>query len=265
VKHFLWSLLLLLPGISFADNALEGTWVMQPDLTSFSPHTMDFLIERNTYRRTDCGDPIVVATNGADQPMDRQPLFDSMAVRLVDKLTVEVKQKLKGNLAWKGTYTVSHDQRQMTLDYEDDRTSNPVTGTIQYSRVGEPLSGAHSLSGSWRAEKLMHLSPSALTLRIEALDKGLALQWSDGRRVESNLDGKYYQLSGHVSGAAVSVLQDRPDMLALNRTQNNVAVEVSRARLSGDSQTLIYAQVDWLCRKTVNFSYQRQMGKAPTP
>lgn len=237
---------------------------MQPDLTSFSPHTTDFLIERNTYRRTDCGDAIEVPTNGADQPMDRQPLFDSMAVRLVDRHTVEVTQKLKGRLAWKGTYTVSRDQRQMTLVYDDDRTSNPVTGTIQYSRVGEPLSGAHSLSGSWRAEKLVHLSASGLTLRIEALDKGLALQWSDGRHVESNLDGNYYPLSGYLPGAGVSVLQDRPDMLALNRAQNNAAVEVSRARLSEDSQTLIYAQVDWLCRKTVNFSYQRQTEKALT-
>jgi hypothetical protein len=265
VKHSLWSLLLLLPGISLADNAFEGTWVMRPDLTTFSPHTANFLIERNTFRRTDCGDPIEVATNGADQPMDRQPLFDSMAVRLADRHKVEVTQKLRGKLVWKGTYTVSRDQRQMTLDYEDDRTANPVTGALQYSRVGEPLSGAHELSGSWRAEKLMHLSPSGLTLRIEALDKGLGLQWSDGRRVEAKLDGNYNPLNGYLPGAGVSVLQDRPDMLALNRAQNNVAVEVSRARLSQDSQTLIYAQVDWLCRKTVNFSYQRQAEKPSAP
>jgi hypothetical protein len=265
VKHCLWSLLLLLPGISPADNAFEGTWVMRPDLTTFSPHTVDFLIERSTYRRTDCGDPIEVAANGADQPVDRQPLFDSMTVRLADRYKVEVTQKLKGKLAWKGTYTVSRDQRQMTLDYEDDRASSPVTGTIQYSRIGEPLPGAHSLSGSWRAEKLIHLSPSALTLRIEILGKGMGLQWSDGRRVESNLDGKYYPLNGYLPEAGVSVLHDRPDLLALNRAQNNVAVEVSRAQLSGDSQTLSYAQVDWLCRKTVNFSYRRQAEMTPAP
>jgi hypothetical protein len=265
VKHFLWSLLVLLPGASLADNSFEGTWVLRPELTTFLPHTVDLLIERNTYRRTDCGDAIEVPANGADQPINGQPLFDSMAVRLVDKHKVEVVQKFKGKLAWKGTYTVSRDQRQMTLGYEDDRASNPVSGTLQYSRVGEPLSGAHSLSGSWLAEKLIRLSPSALTLRIEAVDKGLGLQWSDGRRVESNLDGKYYPLIGYLPGAAVSVLRDRPDLLSLNRAQNNVAVEVSRARLSEDSRTLVYAQVDWLCRKTMNLSYQRQAEKAPSP
>jgi hypothetical protein len=238
---------------------------MRPELTTFSPHPVDLLIERNSYRRTDCGDAIEVPTNGADQPISGQPLFDSMSVRLVDRHRVEVTQKFKGKLAWKGNYTVSRDQRQMTLDYEDDGASYPVTGILQYSRVGEPLSGAHSLSGSWRAEKLVHLSPSALTLRIDVLDKGLGLRWSDGRRVESYLDGKYYPLNGYLPGAAVSVLQDRPDMLALNRAQNNAAVEVSRARLSEDSQTLTYVQVDWLCRKTMNFSYRRQAEKAPTP
>jgi hypothetical protein len=237
---------------------------MRPELTTFLPHTMDLLIERNTYRRTDCGDPIEVKADGADQPIDGRPLFDSLSVRLVDMHGVEEIQKVKGKLAWKGTYSVSRDQRQMTLEYEDDRAANPVAGTLQYSRVGEPLSGAHSLSGSWLAEKLLKLSPTGLTLRIEAVEKGLGLRWSDGRRVDSTLDGRSYPLNGYSPGAGVAVLHDRPDMLSLNRAQNNVAVEIVRARLSEDSQTLTYAQVDWLCRKTMNLTYQRQAEKPPT-
>jgi hypothetical protein len=265
MKYLLLSLSLLLPGISPADEPFAGLWVMRPELTTFSERALDVLIERNSFRQTDCGDPLEVPTDGMDHPIIGRPLFDSMAVRLVDRRKIEITQKVGGKVAWKGTYTVSRDQRQMTLAYEDDRASNAVSGTIQYSRLGEPLSGAHSVSGRWRAEKLLQLSPSALTLRIQSLDGSLKLQWSDGRSVESKLDPGNYILNGYLPGAGVSVLRSRPDMLALNRTQNSVVVEVSRAYLSEDSQTLRYGQVDWLCRAPVYFNYQRQTEGAPTP
>jgi hypothetical protein len=265
MKYVLPCLLLLLPCVSPAADPFEGLWVMQPDLTTFSPHTTDVLIERNTYRRTGCGDPLEIPSDGRDQSVTGQPLFDSMAVRLLDPQKVEVTQKKGGKRVWKGVYTVSKDQRQMTLIFEDDRASNAVTGTIQYARVGEPLSGAHSLSGSWRAEKLLQLSPSAMTLRIQASDKALGLQWGDGRSVESNLDTRYYPLNGYLPGAGVSVLRDRPDMLALNRVQNSIPVEVSRALVSEDAQTLKVAQADWLCRTAMYFSYQRQTENPSNP
>jgi hypothetical protein len=265
MKHLSLAWLLLLPGLSLADNPFVAQWVMRPELTTFSQRTMDLLIERNTFRQTGCGDPLEVPTDGADQPINGQPLFDSMAVRLMDRGKVEVVQKMGGKLAWRGIYTVSKDQRHMTLVFEDDRVSNPVTGTIRYARVGEPLSGAHSLSGSWRAEKMLQLSPNALTLRIETVDQGLGLHWSDGRSVESNLDTKYYPLHGYLQGAGVSVLHDRPDTLALNRVQSSIPVEVSRIVLSEDAKSVSYAQVDWVCRTAMYFTYQRQAEIAPRP
>jgi len=95
-------------------------------------------------------------------------------------------------------------------------------------------------------------------MRIEAKDHGLAVSWSDGRSADSQLDAKYYPLNGYLPGAQVSILNPRPDTLAINREQGVVAVEVSRAVLSDDGQTLTYKQVDWVCHDLATFIYHKK-------
>jgi hypothetical protein len=252
-------LFLLLPPLSMADSGFAGTWIMQPEATTFGvDHPLELMIERGTYKRSDCAPPFEVAANGSDQPIKEQPLFDTLSVRLVDPRRVDVVQKMAGKVTWKGVYTVSKDQRSMTLQFDDERASTPVTGTILYSRVGNPLSAAHSVSGSWRPEKLTQLSASALTLTIQDQEHGLAMSWSDGRRVESQLDVKYYPLNGYLSGEQVSILHPRPDTLAINREQGATPVEVSRAVISDDGQTITYKQVEWVCRSLTTYIYQKK-------
>jgi hypothetical protein len=263
MKGILW-FFLLLPAISLAASPFAGLWVLQPELTTFSLRTTDLLIERNLYRLSNCGDPLEVPADGSEHAVTGQPLFDTMSVRVVDRRKVEIAQKLAGKPTWKGVYAVSRDQRQMTLQFEDDRPLHPVTGTIEYKRVGDPLPGAHSLSGSWHPQKLTQLSSSALTLRIEDPGKGLGIRWSDGRSVDTNLDARHYPLNGYLAGATLSVLNSRPDMLALNRLQSAIPVEVSRAFLSEDARSLTYMQVDWLCRAETIFTYRKQADPQPT-
>jgi hypothetical protein len=260
----LLSLLLLLPMISSADSPFAGQWVMKPERTTFSMRTTDLLIERNLYRLSSCGDALEAPTDGIEHPVSGWPTFDTLSVRIVDRRKVEITQKLAGKMTWKGVYTVSRDQRLMTLQFEDDRPVNAVIGTLEYARVGEPLSGAHSLSGSWRPQKLTRLSPTGLSMHIEDLEKGLAIRWSDGRSVDTNLDARHYPLNGYLAGATISVLRSRPDTLAINRFQNAAPVEVSRAVLSEDAQTMTYVQVDWQCRTEVIFSYGKEAESQPS-
>jgi hypothetical protein len=257
---FLIPLAVLGPAVSMANSPFAGTWVVQPELTTFQEHPLVLMIEREAYRRSDCVAPLELPANGSDQPVEGQPLFDQMSVRLVDRRRVEVVQKMAGKIAWKGVYTVSKDQRSMALEFDDERASKAVTGVIQYARQGSPLSGAHALSGSWRPEKLTQLSASGLTMTIQEKDPGMAVTWSDGRSAESPLDAKYYPLNGYVSGAQISILHPRPDTLAINREQGVVPVEVARAIVSEDGRTITYKQVDWVCRTPTTYIYQREGG-----
>lgn len=270
---------LLFPAWAMADSPFAGTWIMQPELTTFGEdHPMTIMIERGGYRRTDCVPGIELAADGSDIAVKDQPLFDHMSVRVVNRRRVDISQEMGGKLAWKGSYTVSKDQRSMFLDFDDERTATPVTGTLEYARVGEPLSAAHALSGSWQPQKLTRISSSASTLTIDDTRQdssqsstqdagqdthpgsvsGLALTWSDGRHVQSPLDAKYYPLSGYLPGAIESVMRPRPDTLAINREQGIVPVEVSRVIASPDGQHLTVKHVDWLCRSLTSYVYLRK-------
>jgi hypothetical protein len=250
-------LALLLPAVTMAGSPFAGTWVMQPELTTFGDHPMELMIERGGYKRIGCGTPIEVPADGADKAVKDQPLFDTMSVRLVDRRRVDVVQKMAGKVTWKGVYTVSKDPRSMTLEFDEERTSTPVTGTIQYSRVGEPLAAAHSLSGTWNPEKMTRLSASGLTMTIRDEEHGLALSWSDGRSAESHLDADDHPLNGYLPAAQLSVLHPRPDMLAINRKQGIFPVEVSRAFISDDGRTMTYRQIDWICHGLTSYVYQK--------
>lgn len=259
IMKFIGLLAVLLPPLSMADSPFAGTWVVQPELTTFGEdHPLELMIERGTYRRSDCAGPLEVPADGSDRPVKDQPLFDTLSVRLVDRRRVDIVQKLADKVTWKGVYTVSKDQHSMTLDFDDERAASPVTGTIQYSRTGEPLSAAHALSGTWNPQKLIHLSAAGATLTIEEAGQGLAVNWADGRRVVSPLDAKYYPLAGYLPGAQVSILHPRPDTLAINREQGIFPVEVSRVVLSDDGQTLTVKQVEWICRALTTYVYHRK-------
>jgi hypothetical protein len=247
-----------LPTLAVAETPFAGTWVIQPELTTFAQRSMTVMIERGIYKRSDCTTALEVPADGSEQAVKGQPLFDHMSVRIVDSGRVEIEQKMAGKRTWKGLYTVSKDRRSMTLAFEDDRPAKAVTGVIKYVREGEPLSGAHALSGTWRPEKLVQLSQSALTLAIQDKDDGIALSWSDGRSTESKLDAKYNPLNGYLDGATMSVLRPRPDTLAINQLQNVVPVEVSRLIISDDNRTLTNKRVDWLCQAMTVFVYHRE-------
>jgi hypothetical protein len=111
----------------------------------------------------------------------------------------------------------------------------------------------------WRPEKLTKLSANATTLTIEENEQGgVAVSWSDGRSAESPLSAQYYPLTGYLSGAQVSILHPRPDMLAMNFEQGIVPVQIARASISQDGQTLTNKQTDWICRDLTTYIYKRQ-------
>lgn len=251
----------LLPGLAPAAGPFEGTWQMQSGATTFGEeHPLELMLERGEFQRAGCTPAIDVAADGSDQPVRGQPLFDSMAVKIVAPLRVEVTQKLAGKLVWKGSYTVAKDQKSLVFDFDEEHASTPVTGSIEYARIGEPLAGAHAVSGKWQAKKLTQISASGQSMTIVQSAPSLTMSWSDGRSVQSPLDAKYYPVDGYTPGAKASILNSRPDMLAVNRLQGTTPVEVLRVFISVDSESLTVKQVDWLCRNLTTYTYSKKHG-----
>jgi hypothetical protein len=265
--RFWLALAVLLPTMSWAQ--LAGTWVIQPELTTFQklllPTTLS--LDRGVYRRTDCrGDPIDIPADGGFHPVKKQPFFDRMAVREMDGRRVVIEQKLGDRTTWKGTYTVSRTGAEMMLEFENDLAAKPVTGALQYLREGTAVKGPHPLTGTWRLGKLLRLSSSgsSLTFSNEQSPTGqdsedsFTFLASDGRSAEGKTDAKDYPLRGTLEGATLSMDHVQHNVWKMNRKQNDTLVEMSNATLSDDGRTMKFRQLDWLCSEITIFTLNRQ-------
>jgi hypothetical protein len=262
-------------GWTWADKPFEGSWIIQPELTTFGMRSPIFSLERGVFRRSDCKtEPIDVPADGAAHGVKGQPLFDTIAVRVLDPKRVEIAEKSADKLVWKGMYTVSANGRAMRLDFQDDRAAKPVTGTLAYMREGDAPTGAHSVSGTWRPDKLTRLSSSGLTVTFAMQRKdaerdldvapgpnfyaGFTFMGSDGRSAEGPLDMHDSTLNGYLPGATVALNLLQPNILQFNRSQNGVLVELTRAMVASDGQTMTLSQIDWVCQAKTVFILNKQ-------
>jgi hypothetical protein len=256
-KRLLW-LGFWLPLACFAETPFSGTWVVQPTLTTFSLRPLSLLVDRGVYKRTSCVPIPEAPTDGTDHAVAGDPLAESMSVRLLDRSRVEVAQKISGKVVWKGHYAVSNDQKSLMLKYEDHRAAKPVSGTIEFAREGDVIANAHLLSGTWRAEKLIELAATGLTMTIQDTDNGLTMSASDGRSYDIKFDRQDYPLTGYLDGATVQVGRRTPQTLQVNRKQHGAQVEMSLGTVSDDGQTMLLSQVDWQCQSKITWTLRKR-------
>jgi hypothetical protein len=262
-------------GWTWSDNPFEGSWVIQPELTTFGMRSPILSLERGEFRRSDCKtEPIDVPADGAAHGVKGQPLFDTISVRVLDPKRVEIVEKNTDKPAWKGMYTVSANGRSMRLEFEDDRATKPVTGALEYMREGDAPAGAHAVSGTWRPEKLTRLSSSGQTVTFAMQRKdterdlevapgpnfyaGFAFTGGDGRSAEGKLDAHDFPLNGYLPGATIALNRLQPNILQFNRSQNGVLVELTRAMVASDGQTMTLSQIDWVCQAKTVFILNKQ-------
>jgi hypothetical protein len=254
---------------TWADRPFDGTWVVRPEQTIFD-HVLRapiFSFEGGLFRRSDChGGAIEVPADGQDHEVKDQPLFDALAVHVTNERHAEITEKLSGIVAWRGRYSVSGSGDAMTLDYEDDRAAKPVTGEVTFHRDGAVVSGSRPLSGTWRPEKIERLSPSGLTLTLTTQPTTTAadhaapysMMAGDGSTASGKFDMHDAPLQGYLQGSSVALSRLRPDTLQINRSRNGELVEMSRATVSPDGQTLTLTELDWVCQAKATFTLQRQ-------
>jgi hypothetical protein len=240
-------------------------------LTAFDMRAPILSLEGGIFRRSECRTgPIEVPADGASHEVKGQVLFDSASVRVKDPHHIDVAEALAAKQVWKGRYTVSGDGRTLTLDFEDDRAAKPVTGTLVYGHDGEPVAGAQPLSGTWLPKKLAQLSASGLTLTFKTnplemvsdnpaanLIVKFSLSQSDGRSAEGETDARNNPLSGYLPRAGIAISRLETNMLQMNRSQGGQLVEISRALVSDDGQTMTLSQTDWLCQSKTIFTLKK--------
>lgn len=93
-----------LTGSLWAQSPFDGTWKIDYSNAKIVAGPYTWVIQNNTYQCSACGyleleGPIIIRTDGTDQPLQGRQKVDTLAVKIVDDTAIEVTEKKVGRLS----------------------------------------------------------------------------------------------------------------------------------------------------------------------
>jgi hypothetical protein len=237
---------MLFPGVALAQGVFDGTWKIDTSNVKFPQKPEQFVLTDGMYSCATCVPKYEVKSDGTDQKVTGSKYRDTVAVKIIDKHTVQLTSKKDGKVVSEGKITISADGRTLTEEF----TSYPpagqsVTGKVISERVAEGPAGSHLLSGSWRTKKVDAFSDSGLTMTFKSTTDGLSMSSPTGESYDAKFDGKDYPVKGDRGGSMVSL--KRVDDRTIEETMKRDGKVVGVARITAGTDG-----------KTLNFTYENK-------
>ena len=217
-----------------------GTWHSRSMAASGLVYRTE--VRNGIYTCSPCADPVdKMPVDGADHKASNSP--DTFSLRTVGSKGIEVDRKSNGKMISRTIRMVSDDGRRLEiLTLQDLPNGDAAWFLDKRERVGEPVSGAHPISGSWKNVSLDG-SPNTLpTFSYEQTTAGMKMSDLSSGSVtvvyDARFDGKDYPTTGDTDGATVMLrrINDR----TIEEVWKQKGVEITRARMviSADGKTL---------------------------
>ena len=184
-------------------GSINGTWRVDLGSASFENDTDRLLLQDGTFTCESCNPPYSVVADGEWHDVD-QPASDSEMVEVVDERTVRSASRLNGKDMSNSTTTVSEDGQTMVVEFTGLGGDVPVTGTINFTRVGEAPEGAHAMSGEWEIAEVEEVSEEGLTITFN-VEGDQFTSSGNGQTYTATLGGEAVHDGGDVPGAMVAV------------------------------------------------------------
>lgn len=229
-----------MPGTTFAQSAIDGTWKVDLDSYSQGKKPTSFVVSAGRFACVSCPGKASIATDGRDHPVQGDPTLDTLAVKLLDARTVQTIAKKDGKVSSRSTLKISADGRTLVRQSTETVNGHPSDEETSFTRVATGPAGSHWLSGSWRRVKVASTSESTVTFRTEG--RILSMATPHGGSYTAQFDGPPAPLKGDRSGDSVTVkMKDSSTMeeVAL-RSGKPYIVTTMRVDRSGKK-----AQVSW--------------------
>ncbi len=238
-------------------SALSGTWTVDLASLKFGGKPDEFGVNGGNYDCASCIPPLSVAADGEFHPVADRPYYDSMAVKVVDDQTVEIRRKKGDREVSVITSQVSADGKTLTTRFNNMTTANaPVEGVSTSTRVGPGPAGSHATSGQWQADKIGEYTEEALDMTF-TVDGDTVTSTSQGQTYSAKLGGPAVAIDGDTGGTTGKVEQDGS---ALKETYLRGGKEVGIATIapSPDGTTFSYNSSDPRDGTTTTFTAKKK-------
>jgi hypothetical protein len=229
--------LLLLPALSAAQSAFDGTWRPDPQRPTH-PKTEVAVLANGQYECPTCVPPYTAKADGHDQPLHGNPYFDTISIAIVDDRTIAKTGKKDGRVVADTRVTVSADGAAKT-EVQTIIGMAPVAVelTAKFSRISTGKPGSHPVSGGWQMTE-MDVSNHVEDTSFKVSGGGIAMIDRMGRSFAAKLDGTSapYKGSDEFNGVSVKLIDDRT--IEESDLNDGKVVRISRWALSPDGLTL---------------------------
>ena len=146
------------------------------------------------YTCTTCIPAYSTPADGTFHRVADRVYWDEAAVTVADDRTVQIGMKVAGALIAENVRTVSADGNSIKTSYGGSANGDGtlVEQSLAQIRVGEPLAGAHLISGAWRFDPSQMLaSQNALTITLRIDGDRLHVTSPLGETLDATLGGDY--------------------------------------------------------------------------
>jgi hypothetical protein len=229
--------MLLAPCAAFAAAAFDGTWKFSVE--HIQPSQKPFVLQLNNgeYTCVSCAVPTAQKADGTEHPLMGNPNADSGTVTVADAHNVTLILKLHGKVVDTFKYVITADGKSMTVEEINEYGAAPNTFKQQLTRMTDAPAGAHALSGSWGAAKLLSADGPGVMVTYGMTDDGFTMS-SNGQSYEAKFDGSTYPIKGDPTKTVVNLKKVSDREVIETDSQNGKPVETYDMKVSADGKSL---------------------------
>src|SRR5260370_23060022 len=135
------------------------------------------------------------------------------------------------------TYAVSADANILTNTSKDTTEAEAVTVETIYQRVDKGPSGAHAISGSWRAYKTKR-SRNGSIIKYKCTKDGFSAETPLGEKYYGKFDGQFYPTEDYPGHTLASTKLINPNTVALTQKREGKISGILRLTVAPDGKSI---------------------------
>ncbi|MEO8103004.1 MAG: hypothetical protein ABI790_10775 [Betaproteobacteria bacterium] len=234
----------LAPAAGTAQSVFDGTWKTDPSKVTFPTKPTVLSLKDGMYECKSCTYKTHVKADGTDQKIEGNPYTDTMAVKVIDKRTVESVSKKGGKQNGWSKRVVAADGNSMTVEYKSNSPVNGevVSGKTSFKRVDKDPPGANLVSGSWLPTKVDSRTDNGMIVTYKTVGNVVNMSAPTGESFSAKTDGSDAPMKGDPGVTTVAVKIVGKNVLEEVDKLNGKVVGSSKTTVDASGKT---AKVEW--------------------
>lgn len=231
---------LLFASPALAQSPFDGTWKADMSSLAIAAKPDKILLKDGTYTCSTCAPAYSLKADGQPHSVRGKDYWDASSVTIVDDHTVKREFLRDGKVIAGGTETVSADGNTMTGEYWNTNNAAGIreTSASTTTRVGAMPSGAHAVSGDWKATPPTSASENSMQVTLKVTNDTVMMTSPRGETLNAKIGGGYAPNVGDPGKTMTKVAMPSPTTLVMTDMRGGRVVQTSTYTVSPDGQTL---------------------------